>query len=95
MIKVVATFQLKPEEKDSAMPLFAELIELTRKESGCAGYDLAEADSDDNNLVILESWESQAVLDVHSASEHFTRIVPRLVDKCVVPPVITSYKQVI
>jgi len=95
MIRVVAKFSMKPEKKDEAMPLFEELIKLTRQEDGCNGYDLAKSTADDNLLVVLESWRDKEALDKHSASEHFTRIVPQLVGMCIDNPSIDSFIQVI
>lgn len=95
MIRVVAKFNFKPEEKEKAMELCKELVDETRKETGCKGYDLAQSAKDENQYVVLETWESQEVLDVHSASEHFTKIVPQLVKMCVTDPTIESYMQVI
>ena len=95
MIRVVAKFLLKPEEKLTARALFEELIAATRKEYGCASYDLAQSTEDENLLVVLEAWESQEALDVHGKSEHFTRIVPQLVEMCQNPPMIDSFIQII
>jgi Uncharacterized conserved protein len=95
MIRIVATFNMKPTEKELAMPLFEELITLTRQEDGCHNYDLVKSPTDDNVLVILEAWSNQAALDKHSASEHFTRIVPQLVNMCSVAPSITPFIQII
>lgn len=95
MIRVVAKFDFKSEKKEKAMELCKELVNETRKETGCKGYDLAQSAKDENQYVVLEIWESQEVLDVHSASEHFTKIVPQLVEMCVTDPTIESYMQVI
>jgi len=95
MIRVVAKFNFKPEEKEKAMVLCKELVDETRKETGCKGYDLAQSANDENQYVVLETWENQEVLDVHSASEHFTRIVPQLVEMSAAAPILESYMQVI
>lgn len=95
MIRVVAKFNLKAGAKPEAMPLFEELIGKTRKEDGCGGYDLGQATQDENQLVVLEAWESKEALDAHSASEHFTRIVPQLVAMCTEPPSIDSFIQIV
>ena len=95
MIRVVAKFNLKPEAKEQAMALFEELVSKTRKEEGCGGYDLAAAADNGNQMVVLEAWESKEALDVHSASEHFTRLVPQLVALCTEQPSIDSFVQVI
>jgi Uncharacterized conserved protein len=95
MIRIVATFNMKTTEIERSMPLFEELVTLTRQEEGCYSYDLAQSTDDANVLVILESWSDQAALDKHSASEHFLRIVPQLVDMSSTAPSITSFTQII
>jgi len=95
MIRVVAKFNLKPEKRTEAMALFEVLVRLTREENGCHGYDLAQSKDDENVYVIIEAWENQETLDVHSASEHFAKIVPQLVDMCACAPVIDAFHQVI
>lgn len=95
MIRVVATFHLKPEEKENSMVLFKELVERTREEDGCVAYDLAQSAEDENVYVILEAWKDQHTLDVHSASEHFNRLVPQLAAACIGSPSVKSFAQVI
>ncbi|NLT58481.1 MAG: antibiotic biosynthesis monooxygenase [Clostridiales bacterium] len=95
MIRVVATFTLKPGHVQEAVEMVRELVELTRREAGCAAYDLAQSTKDEDVLVVLEAWESQAHLDAHSASAHFTAIVPRLAALCAVPPVVDTFTQLI
>lgn len=95
MIRIVAEFQLKPEEKDHAMTLFKELIDATRKEKGCNGYDLVGTNTDNNLLVLLEAWENQEALDSHNTTEHFTRLVPQLSALCTEAPNISTFNQII
>lgn len=95
MIRVVARFQLKAGLVEQAKQLAQELIDLTRTEDGCISYDLAQSVKDESALVILEAWETQKALDIHSASEHFNRLVPQLADLCTTPPVVDAYQQLI
>lgn len=95
MIDVVATFSIKPGQVAKAVELATELVSLTVTENGCVRYNLAQSAEDENQIVILEAWENQNALDVHSASAHFTRLVPALVELCAVPPVITAYKHLL
>ncbi|MGI6105412.1 MAG: putative quinol monooxygenase [Raoultibacter sp.] len=95
MIKIVANFYLKPENVEAAIELAKELVTETRQEKGCAQYDLAQSPESPEKIVVLESWETQADLDAHSASEHFTRIVPAIAAMCDQPPVLNSYIQLI
>lgn len=94
MIRVIATFDIKPDSIEKAIELAKELVVETRKEEDCAQYDLIQSVTEANQLVILEGWETQEALDVHSASAHFTKLVPLLADLSVSPPIVTNYSQV-
>lgn len=95
MIKIVANFHLKQENVEEAIALAKELVEETRKEQGCAQYDLAQSPESSQQIVVLEAWETKEALDTHSASEHFTRIVPVIAGMCEEPPAIQSYIQLV
>ena len=94
MITVVAEFAVKPAELDAFLSRCDELIAETRKENGCLSYHLYQDKQQPNLLSFIELWQNQAVLDTHSASAHFTRIVPALVEACEKPPVIRLYSQI-
>ena len=72
------------------------LIHLSsiRKEKGCLSYHLYQNTQQPNQVSFIELWQNQAVLDTHSASAHFTRIVPTLVEACEKAPVIQLYTQI-
>lgn len=95
MIKVIAQFQFKEGSIDEAVALGKELVAATRKEAGCEQYDLLQDANDANHLIILETWASQKALDDHSASEHFTRIVPALAGMCTEPPAVINVTQLV
>lgn len=95
MIRVTAEFVLKEGAYESALETAAELIRLTRQEAGCVAYDLARSTQDERILIILEAWESQAALDAHSASPHFTSLVPKLAGLCASAPVVKLFEQMI
>ena len=95
MIRVIASFVIDPEKVDQVIEIAGELIGLTREEKGCVHYDLVQSLEQDNLLTILEAWETQEDLDAHSASEHFARLVPQIVDASLEPPVIAANRQII
>lgn len=95
MVKVIAQFLFKDGVIDEAKALGEELVLATRAEEGCRQYDLLQAADNANLLIILETWASQQALDAHSASAHFTRIVPKLADLCVQPPAVTTVVQLV
>ena len=86
--------EVKPTELDKFLQHCDELIAETRKENGCLSYHLYQNTQQPNQVSFIELWQNQAVLDIHSASAHFTRIVPTLVEACEKAPVIQLYTQI-
>ncbi len=80
MLKVIAQHYIRPECLDQARPLLAELVEKSRAEALCIGYDLFTNQADPCHFVFVEEWPDRAALDLHAQTEHFTRIVPQLKD---------------
>lgn len=79
MIRVNCTMLIeKSENRPSLVETAIELVELSLKDKGCIGYDLYGSLTNDDHLLIVETWKSQKDLKEHMASEHFLRLVPRL-----------------
>jgi quinol monooxygenase YgiN len=78
MVRVVAKNFIKPENIEAARPLFKKLIAATRKETGCIEYRLFTNSDQPGLFVFIEEWKTQAALDKHMKSEHFTTIIPEL-----------------
>lgn len=55
-----------------------ELVEFSLRDKGCIAYDLYASTTADDRLLIYETWQSEADLQAHMASEHFKRLVPLL-----------------
>ena len=69
------------EKSENMQPLreaAMELVELSLHDKGCIDYDLYASQSNDDRLMIYETWESREALQAHSDSEHFKRLVPQL-----------------
>lgn len=93
MIRIIAAFQIQPEKTQEAIDIAKELVSETRKERGCDQYDLVQSATEPSQIVILEGWATQEALDAHSASEHFTRLVPKLEALSQTPSVISRFTQ--
>jgi len=68
-------------EEKNRKPLIeaaAELVELSRGDSGCLGYDIYSSLTADNCLMICETWKTSHDLDLHQKTDHFKRLSPRL-----------------
>lgn len=56
----------------------AKLVEASRGDEGCIGYDFYASGTTPGEYIIVETWASDSALDVHSHAPHFTEYVPML-----------------
>ena len=94
MVKIIAEFFVKPESAGEAVNLAKELVAETKKESGCIAYNLFSDETNDAHIVIIEEWASQEILDIHSASSHFVRLVPAIAALCEKEPSVRTYTKI-
>ncbi len=81
MIRLNAFFTLKEGVTlDQVLAISNELVEKSRLDEGCKGYDLYQSTTNPSILMFCESWESQAALDKHMTMPHFTKAVPLLTE---------------
>jgi len=78
MIKIVAKNTVKEDKKEELLSLVKELVDKSRAEEGNISYDLCEDINDSNVLTFIEEWKDQDAIDKHNATEHFTRLVPKI-----------------
>jgi quinol monooxygenase YgiN len=78
MIQIVARNTVQEGKKEEFLALVKELVEKSRAEEGNIYYDLWEDIKDPNVLTFIEEWKDQEAINIHNASEHFTRIVPQI-----------------
>ena len=55
-----------------------ELVAASLNDAGVIEYDILSSVTRPNQLMIYETWKDQPSLDAHSASAHFTRLVPEI-----------------
>src|ERR1700676_5662282 len=70
MIYVVATTQVKPDQRDAFIKGAKERIAATRKEKGCISYESHNSINDPNLFVVVERWESRDDLNAHGRAPH-------------------------
>lgn len=66
------------ENRKKAIALATELVELSLNDDGCIDYDLLGFLTNTDRLVIYETWQDEASLNAHMASDHFRRLVPEI-----------------
>lgn len=77
MIKIIAKNPVSSENKAKFIETAKELIEKSRKESGCISYNLFES-VDGKYLTFIEEWKNEKAIEEHNNSDHFKSIVPKL-----------------
>lgn len=77
MFAIVVTHTIKPECIEKYQELVKELVQASRKEEGCLGYNSFQSDDDARVHLIIEQWQDKEALDKHSKSTHFQKIVPQ------------------
>lgn len=80
MIVITAKFKINQKKEELFMQLISPLIEASKAETGCKGYDLHKNIKEPSTYCLIEKWENQATLDSHNHSSHFTDIVPKIVE---------------
>ncbi len=69
------------EKSENCVPLVkaaTELVSMSLRDKGCIDYDLFASATNDDRMMIVETWRSEDDLKDHMESEHFKRIVPQL-----------------
>ena len=79
MIRVHVGSTVKPEHLDETLEVYRALVSETLVEPGCVSYELLQLREDPCELMLVEQWLSQAHLDAHTHTPHFTTAMRRLV----------------
>ena len=71
MILVIIRMKVLAEKRKELSQTIASLIGSIRREKGCGRCDFYRSMEDENELCILEEWETRDNLDSHLKSERF------------------------
>jgi quinol monooxygenase YgiN len=74
-VTVVAKAVAKQDTVEAVKAELLKLIEPTRQEEGCLEYTLHQDSTDPTLFIFYETWESDAHLERHMKTDHFTRFV--------------------
>ena len=64
----------KPGMRKSFLEAVTPYANLSKAEEGNYGYDYYLNPNDDNDLLLIEKWQNQEILDKHFKMEHFAKI---------------------
>ena len=71
MVSVILKMRALPEKRRELKQTLLALIEPTRNEKGCLGYDVFEDIENKNSFCLVERWASMKELDDHQRTERF------------------------
>lgn len=63
---------------DTAKSIADSLVVASRNDAGCISYDMFESITTPGEYIILETWQNDSLLDIHSHAPHFEKYVPQL-----------------
>jgi quinol monooxygenase YgiN len=68
--RVIARITAKPDKVGEMTELLRRLIEPTRAEPGCVGYELLHNADDPTDFTFVEEWADDAALAAHFETDH-------------------------
>jgi quinol monooxygenase YgiN len=95
-VHVIAIFYAEMGKEDEMESALRELIEPTRRETGCIRYDLLRSLKGEHyvEFVFVEEWASEEALDAHGQSEHLKSLRGRIKGSMGSLPRVIRYRQV-
>lgn len=78
MIRLNVFVQVDEANRASVVETAKQLVAASLQDAGCVAYDLFESATRPDVLMICETWTDEAALAAHSASTHFTTLVPQI-----------------
>mgnify|MGYP001299657989 CR=1 FL=1 len=70
-VTIVASFRLKAQSADHVLPIVADCIRESRKESTNHFYTCRQDSQDPLHFVFIEQWQSVAAVQEHEKTPHF------------------------
>ena len=74
-ISVLAIVNAREEILDEVRETLVSLVEPTRSEEGCLGYDLHQDSGDPCRFMFYENWVSQEALDKHLDKPYLKNLI--------------------
>lgn len=75
MLRLNCFIKVSSEHRCAVIEAAKRLTKASLFQDGCVAYDIFESATRPEVLMICETWQNQAALDAHSASEVFVKEV--------------------
>ena len=76
MYTIYVKFDCVPEKREAFVDAVKKegILAAIRAEDGCIRYDYYFSDSDENELLLIEAWESKRHQEIHIEQPHMARL---------------------
>ena len=85
MVVLAVTWMAKVGHESDVAALFVKLTEESRKEPGCAMYQVHRHKTDSRRFFIYEQYKDDAALEAHRVAPHFLQFarkdLPKVADR--------------
>ena len=71
MFQIIALLSVRKEETEKLEALLKPLLEASRRDAGCLGYDCRADVLNPGTWLFFEKWQDNASLEKHMAAAHF------------------------
>ena len=71
MFQIIALLSVRKEETEKLEALLKPLLEASRRDAGCLGYDCRADVLNPGTWLFFEKWQDDASLEKHMAAPHF------------------------
>lgn len=78
MIRLNVFIKVDEAKRADVLKAAIELTACSLKDKGCIAYDIFESATRKDVLMICETWQNEADLDVHQKSSHFVALVGKM-----------------
>jgi quinol monooxygenase YgiN len=78
MIIVHGLFPIIPGQRQEALDLMYEMAIATKAEPGCVSYEFYVAQTDPNQFLLFQEWESVDALQGHFETAHMEQFLEKL-----------------
>ncbi len=91
-IRIIARIVANPDNAVQVCSILSDLVEPTRKETGCISYELLQNRADQTDFTFIEEWQSDAAIDAHLKTQHITNALTKLPGLILGEPDIRRYR---
>jgi quinol monooxygenase YgiN len=91
-VHIVARIVAAEGYENQVKTLLQELVEPTRQEAGCIRYHLYQSSVIPAEFIFLETWDSEAQMEVHLDSPHVQEALLESATMLAEPPEIRRYR---